>query len=140
MTMSFLEARVKADIQNLTINIDYKLHERVFEFTIPIKTDIYNRRFSFTMTFPMDYPFSGPKLKCNTRVFHPNIDEDGNVCLKVLREGWLPVYDINSIVISLICAFEYLSGEDALNVEAGQLLEQDKAKFLEKVAHYDRLN
>ncbi|KAJ7966714.1 Ubiquitin-conjugating enzyme family protein [Quillaja saponaria] len=32
-----------------------------------------------------------PKVKCKTKVYHPNIDLEGNVCLGILREDWKPV-------------------------------------------------
>lgn len=41
------------------------------------------------------------QVKCETKVYHPNIDLDGNVCLNILREDWKPVLTINSIVYGL---------------------------------------
>lgn len=40
-------------------------------------------------------------MKCETLVYHPNIDLEGNVCLNILREDWKPVLTINSIVYGL---------------------------------------
>ena len=40
-------------------------------------------------------------MKCETKVYHPNIDLEGNVCLNILREDWKPVLTINSIVYGL---------------------------------------
>jgi ubiquitin-conjugating enzyme E2 M len=40
-------------------------------------------------------------VKCMTKVYHPNIDLDGNVCLNVLREDWKPVLNINTIIYGL---------------------------------------
>ncbi|NXE02929.1 UBC12 enzyme, partial [Chaetorhynchus papuensis] len=31
------------------------------------------------------YPHDPPKVKCETMVYHPNIDLEGNVCLNILR-------------------------------------------------------
>ena len=46
------------------------------------------------------YP-SFVQVKCETKVYHPNIDLEGNVCLNILREDWKPVLTINSIVYGL---------------------------------------
>lgn len=129
--MSFLEARIQKDLESLSIPVDFQLKEHILFFKIKMETEIYNGVYEFAIEFPPEYPFKSPKLFCKTAVFHPNIDREGRVCLKVLREGWRPCYDINSIMVSLVCCFHYPSGEDALNVEAGDLFEQDYDKFVE---------
>lgn len=134
--MSFLEARIKHDIDNLSIPVDYKLKDNHFNFTLKIETSIYNRILSFSLEFPDEYPFKSPKLMCLSKIYHPNIDLEGHVCLKVLKEGWMPTYDLNSIIVSLIGIFTDLSGEDALNVEAGVLLENNSSEFKKKVNEY----
>ena len=40
-------------------------------------------------------------MKCETQVYHPNIDLEGNVCLNILREDWKPVLTINAVVYGL---------------------------------------
>lgn len=40
-------------------------------------------------------------LPLPAQVYHPNIDNDGNVCLNILREDWKPVLSINSIIYGL---------------------------------------
>lgn len=58
-------------------------------------------RFVFSFKVGPNYPHEPPKVKCETQVYHPNIDLDGNVCLNILREDWKPVLTINSIVYGL---------------------------------------
>lgn len=55
----------------------------------------------FSFKVGPNYPHEPPKVKCETQVYHPNIDLDGNVCLNILREDWKPVLTINSIVYGL---------------------------------------
>lgn len=129
--MSFLKARIQKDLDSLCVPIEFQLREHTLFFRVRMEAEIYNGMYDFRIDFPPDYPFGSPKLFCTTAVFHPNIDKEGRVCLKVLREGWMPCYDINSILVSLICCFHYPSGGDALNVEAGDILEQDYERFVQ---------
>ena len=55
----------------------------------------------FDFTVLPGYPYDAPKVKCRTKVYHPNIDLDGNVCLNILREDWKPVLSISSVVYGL---------------------------------------
>jgi ubiquitin-protein ligase len=57
--------------------------------------------FLFTFAVPHTYPHDPPKVKCLTKVYHPNIDLEGNVCLNILREDWKPVLTITSVVYGL---------------------------------------
>lgn len=44
-------------------------------------------QFSFSFNVPHTYPHEAPKVKCLTKVFHPNIDLEGNICLNILRRA-----------------------------------------------------
>ena len=57
--------------------------------------------FLFSFAVPLAYPHEPPKVKCLTKVYHPNIDLEGNVCLNILREDWKPVLTVTSIVYGL---------------------------------------
>lgn len=58
-------------------------------------------KFAFSFKVGPGYPHEPPKVKCETQVYHPNIDLEGNVCLNILREDWKPVLTINSIIYGL---------------------------------------
>lgn len=63
--------------------------------------NIQSTNFALHLKVGPNYPHEPPKVKCETKVYHPNIDLEGNVCLNILREDWKPVLTINSIVYGL---------------------------------------
>ena len=69
------------------------------------------------------------QVKCENKVYHPNIDLDGNVCLNILREDWKPVLTINSIVYGLQYLFLEPNPEDPLNKVAAQELQSNRRSF-----------
>ena len=61
--------------------------------------------YHFSFSIPPHYPHSPPKVECKTKIYHPNIDLQGKVCLNILREDWKPVLDIISVIYGLIYWF-----------------------------------
>ena len=51
--------------------------------------------------YPADYPLKPPIMRMITKVFHPNIDEHGNICAGMLSFDWCSVYHIQSLLVSL---------------------------------------
>lgn len=72
---------------------------RSIQLWIFVNTD-NEKAYVFLQVGP-NYPHEPPKVKCETAVYHPNIDLEGNVCLNILREDWKPVLTVNSIVYGL---------------------------------------
>lgn len=57
--------------------------------------------FSFTFTINQNFPHDPPKVKGQQKIYHPNIDLEGNVCLNILREDWKPVLNLNAVIVGL---------------------------------------
>ena len=47
--------------------------------------------FRIEIIFPAEYPFKPPKITFKTRIYHPNVDEKGQICLPIVAvENWKP--------------------------------------------------
>ncbi|CBI19650.3 hypothetical protein VitviT2T_027689 [Vitis vinifera] len=107
-----------------------------FEITIRPDEGFYGGGdFVFSFEVPLMYPHEAPKVKCKTKVYHPNIDLAGNVCLNILREDWNPVLNINTIIYGLYHLFTQPSHEDPLNPDAAALLRASSQGFQAVVRH-----
>lgn len=118
-------------------NIDFPNPNDLTNFSVSICPDSGFWRgatYHFTFDVPGDYPHKPPKVICQTKIYHPNIDLEGNVCLNILREDWKPVLDINAVIYGLIFLFYEPNPNDPLNHEAAQLFRKDAQKFQQLVA------
>jgi len=64
----------------------------------------YNKgAFKIEINFPAEYPFKPPKIAFRTKIYHPNIDEKGQVCLPIINaENWKPATKTDQVIQSLI--------------------------------------
>ncbi len=100
-------------------------------------------RFNFHILIPPEYNIKAPLVECKTKLWHPNITEDGKICLSILREqsldgtGWLPTRTLKDVVWGLNSLFTDLCDfEDPLNTAAAEQYAVDKAAFQRKVRDY----
>lgn len=43
--------------------------------------------FNFSINISQNYPHEAPKVRCTQKIYHPNLDLEGNVCLWVQGDG-----------------------------------------------------
>jgi ubiquitin-conjugating enzyme E2 M len=76
----------------------------ILNFTLSIEPDegMYKGGlFNFSFAVNQNFPHDPPKVKCTQKIYHPNIDLEGNVCLNILREDWKPVLNLNAVIVGM---------------------------------------
>ena len=67
--------------------------------------------FQVKIDIPVDFPFSPPEIRFQTKIFHPNVDPSGNICLDVLKRGpgggWTPSLTLGVILDSVRWASDF---------------------------------
>ena len=115
-----------------TCQVEFPDKDDLMNFKLQILPDegyYKGGRFTFSFKVGQSYPHDPPKVKCETMVYHPNIDLKGNVCLNILREDWKPVLTVSSVMYGLLFLFLEPNPDDPLNKEAAQLLAKHPTSF-----------
>lgn len=92
--------------------------------------------FKIDIQLPSDYPFVPPKMKYETKIWHPNISsETGAICLDILKNEWSPALTIRTALISLQALMSAPEPDDPQDAVVAKQYKSNKAEF-EATAKY----
>ncbi|XP_067844084.1 NEDD8-conjugating enzyme UBE2F isoform X4 [Heptranchias perlo] len=130
-------AELEANLPS-TCKLDFPDANKLYSFQLNVMPDegyYQGGKFQFETDVPEAYNMVPPKVKCLTRIWHPNITETGEICLSLLREhsidgtGWAPTRTLKDVVWGLNSLFtDLLNFDDPLNIEAAEHHQRDKVR------------
>ena len=103
------------------------------EFTPDSSTYWNGGKYLFSFHFPDDYPTAPPKVMCKTKIYHPNIDYDGNVCLNLLKDGWNATYTAVNCIAGIYYLFVEPNPNDPLNHDVAKIMRDNIEQFKDNV-------
>lgn len=79
-----------------------------------------------------EYPFKPPKMKFDTKIWHPNISSvTGAICLDILKNEWTPALTIRTALISLQALMCNPVPEDPQDAQVANQYKSDIKAFYE---------
>lgn len=142
-----LQRIVKSPSENYSVGL---LEDNLYVWEVviigPRDTVYENAILRGMLIFPETYPDEPPSFRFLSEMWHPNITPNGDLCISILHkagddvygyeeatERWMPVRDINSILLSIILLLDRPNTESPANVEASQEYDNDLEAYNRKV-------
>jgi len=130
LTKDFTDLDVPAKLARLVRDEKEPMN---FSFFITPDTGYWKGgEYEFTFKVPNDYPFKEPKVICADKIYHPNINYEGAVCVNILRP-WKSIYTIQMVLLALLFLFADPNPMDVLEKEPAEVLRKDPAQFARNV-------
>ncbi|KAM9299685.1 ubiquitin-conjugating enzyme E2 S [Gastrophryne carolinensis] len=85
--------------------------------------------FRMKLILGKDFPAAPPKGYFLTKIFHPNVSTNGEICVNVLKKDWKAELGIRHVLLTIKCLMIHPNPESALNEEAGRLLLENYEEY-----------
>ncbi|KAK3212064.1 hypothetical protein Dsin_016770 [Dipteronia sinensis] len=95
----------------------------------PAGTPYENGVFRMKLLLSHDFPHSPPKGYFMTKIFHPNIAINGEICVNTLKKDWNPSLGLRHVLIVVRCLLIEPFPESALNEQAGKMLLENYEEY-----------
>ncbi|XP_060084171.1 ubiquitin-conjugating enzyme E2 N-like [Ylistrum balloti] len=106
---------------------------RHFHVTVkgPKESPYENGVFNLELFLPEEYPMSAPKVRFVTKIYHPNIDKLGRICLDILKDKWSPALQIRTVLLSIQALLSAPNPDDPLENDVAEAWKTDEASAIE---------
>jgi len=127
-----LKSLQAAPVEGFTVQCD---EQNLFKWTVaifgPPGTLYQGGYFKASIKFPNNYPYSPPTLRFLSKVWHPNVYENGELCISILHppvedphsgemacERWNPTQNVRTVLLSVISLLNEPNTSSPANVDA----------------------
>ncbi|CAN8257118.1 unnamed protein product [Cochlearia groenlandica] len=106
----------------------------------PVGTPYENGVFRMKLALPHDFPHSPPKGYFMTKIFHPNVASNGEICVNTLKKDWNPSLGLRHVLSVVRCLLIEPFPESALNEQAGKMLLENYEEYARHARLYTSIH
>ena len=102
----------------------------------PNKSCYENGLFKLSLEFPTNYPEEPPIINFVTKIYHPNISDNGAICVSSKSTDWNNHRNLVNVIYSIFDLLQKPNTDHGLNNEALLLYKNNKEEFEKKAREF----
>lgn len=92
--------------------------------------------FQLELFLPADYPMAPPKVRFLTKIYHPNVDKLGRICLDILKDKWSPALQIRTVLLSIQALLSAPNPDDPLDNNVAEVWKNDEQEAIRRAKEF----
>mmetsp|Transcript_5499 Transcript_5499/g.7019 ORF Transcript_5499/g.7019 Transcript_5499/m.7019 type:complete len:157 (-) Transcript_5499:211-681(-) len=97
-----------------------------------------NGVFQLELFLPVEYPMTPPKVRFLTKIYHPNVDKLGRICLDILKDKWSPALQIRTVLLSIQALMSAPNPDDPLDNNVAEVWKSNEQQALDTAREFTR--
>lgn len=102
----------------------------------PVDSPYEGGTFALELFLPEEYPLTAPKVLFRTKIYHPNIDRLGRICLDILKNKWSPALQIKAVLLSIQALMSAPNVDDPLDEAVADHWKNDENGAIQKAREW----
>jgi ubiquitin-conjugating enzyme E2 N len=115
--------------EGMMVDVVLRVCARVIAHASPLPSSA-GGVFKLELFLPDTYPMTPPKVRFLTKIYHPNIDKLGRICLDVLKDKWSPALQIRHVLLSIQALMSAPNPDDPLSNDIAEVWKTNQNKAL----------
>ena len=116
------------------------INDNLFEWEAvllgPTETPYEGGVFILNIHIPLDYPMKPPNILFKTKIYHPNINSTGAICLDILKSNWSPSLTLSKLLLSICSLLNDPNCDDPLVPDIAKEYKQNYDLFVKNAKEW----
>eukprot|EP01127_Copromyxa_protea_P011365 TRINITY_DN2852_c0_g1_i1.p1 TRINITY_DN2852_c0_g1~~TRINITY_DN2852_c0_g1_i1.p1 ORF type:complete len:149 (-),score=29.17 TRINITY_DN2852_c0_g1_i1:60-506(-) len=105
----------------------------------PPETPYEGGVFKLELFLTGSYPMDPPKVRFLTKIYHPNVDQLGRICLDILKDKWSPALQVQAVLLSIQALLSAPNPDDPLADKVAQAWKDNEKTALAEARRWTQL-
>ena len=105
----------------------------------PVQSPYEGGAYKLELFLPEEYPMAAPKVRFLTKIYHPNIDKLGRICLDILKDKWSPALQIRTVLLSIQALLSSPNPDDPLDETVARHWKENESEAIQTAKEWARM-